>query len=341
MTTCRNGRLILVFAGFVALFAGLAPASLPAADGPSIRFPAAYIESRLLGELVVVETEQARPKIEGDRSARVVLGGSGGEPELAARWKPVAPPGHGFNNEPRYELAAYGLQKLFLEECEYVVPPVVLRAMSPEEHRHYRTDGKPTLRDSPAIVFLLSYWLADVSNRDPWDPARFDSDPRYARAWGNLNILTHLIDHKDSNIGNLLISRHPEDPRVFAVDNDVAFRSEASDVGDAWRRLQVDRLPHATIERLRTISLSQLQQALGVLAEFERRDGLLIPVERAGVNLSPRRGVRVAPDRVQFGLTSLEIRDIMNRIGRLLSEVDRGRIVAVDGGPESLGAACR
>lgn len=31
----------------------------------------------------------------------------------------------------------------------------------------------PTLRNTSSVLFLLSYWLADVTKRDPWDPARF------------------------------------------------------------------------------------------------------------------------------------------------------------------------
>jgi hypothetical protein len=322
----------------LALTASLAAGANPDVD--SIALPVAQIESRLLGPLNVLGSEQARPKIEGDRSARVELAGAEGEPPLSAKWKPVAPPGQGFNNEPRYELAAYQFQKLFLDECEYVVPPVVLRALPLEEYRRERPDGQATLRGTDSALFLLSYWLENVTNRDPWDPDRFRSDPRYARHWGNLNILTHLIDHKDGNIGNLLISEHPDDPRVFAVDNDVAFRSEVSDRGDPWASLQVDRLPAATIERLRRITLDDLERALGVLAEFRIEDGVLVAAE-PGENLQPRAGVRRQEDRVQFGLTTIEIRTLKRRIDRLLMLAGRGRITAVADTAETIGLACR
>lgn len=305
----------------------------------SLGFPVAVIEARLAGPLIIMETEQARPKIEGDRSARVVLADPEGGPPLTAKWKPVSAPAHGFNNEPRYELAAYQLQKLFLDECEYVVPPVALRALPLDEYRRTRPDARPTLREASSALFLLSYWLDNVTNRDAWDADRFQADPRYARHWGNLNILTHLIDHKDANIGNLLISQHPEDPRIFAVDNDVAFRSEASDRGDTWKRLQVDRLPAGTLERLRRITLADLERALGVLAEFRVVDGELVAAE-PGENLQQRRGLRTSGDRVQFGLSSAEIGDIKRRVDRLLQQVDRGRITAVESSAETLGSAC-
>lgn len=333
-------RAQLVARAILAACLVAAPLSPAVSATDSMSFPVPYIESRLLGPLTVIDKEQARPKIEGDRSARVVLAGPEGEPPLKAKWKPVGQSAQGFNNEPRYELAAYELQKLFLDECEYVVPPIVLRALPLDEYRRVRTDGEATLRGTSSVLFLLSYWLDDVTNAGTWDPDRFASDPRYARHWGNLNVTTHLIEHKDSNVGNLLISRHPEDPRVFAVDNDVAFGSESSDRGRRWKDLQVDRLPAATVERLRRITRGDLDAALGVVAEFRIEGGVLVPVE-PGANMNPRRGVRSDDDRVQFGLTSAEIRNVMNRIERLLKQVERGRVSAVGDSAESLGHACR
>lgn len=339
MNTNRIESSLLAGALLAACLA-IAPPSLAETVTDSITLPVSAIEARLRGPLDVIESEQARPAIEGDRSMRVVLAGGEGEPPMAARWKPVASPGQGFNNEPRYELAAYELQRLFLDECEYVVPPVVLRAMSIDEYKRDRPGGQVGLRGTSSALFMLSYWLEDISNRDPWDRERFNSDPVYARHWGNLNILTHLIDHKDANIGNLLISKHPEDPRVFAVDNDVAFKSEPSDRGDTWKNLQVDRLPAKTIERLRQITRDDLERALGVVAEFEIVDGLLVAVEPTG-NMNQRRGVDTTKTRAQFGLNSAEINDIMRRIERIVSGVDSGRITAVADSPESFGRACR
>jgi hypothetical protein len=333
-------RQFFLLAGLAGALLAAAPTASPAAAEGNFAYSVAYIEARLHAPVAVHGAEQARPEIAGDRSARVTLAGEDGESGMDVHWKPVAPPGRGFNNEPRYELAAYRLQTLFLDECEYVVPPVVLRSLAVEEYHKLRGYALPaTIRGTNSVLFMLTYWLQNVTNRDPWDPARFAADPRYARHWGNLNILTHLIDHKDANIGNLLISRHADDPRVFAVDNDVAFGSEVSDLGDTWRRLQVDRLPKHTLERLREISRQDLDRELGVVAEFEVVDGLLIPVE-PGANLSPRNAVRRAGNRVQFGLTSAEIGGVMRRIDRLLLQADRGRIQAVGDSAESIGLAC-
>jgi len=184
-------------------------------------------------------------------------------------------------------------------------------------------------------VFLLAMLVLAISARaGEAGPSVLlpitETDPRYARHWGNFNILTTIIDHKDSNTGNALISRHAADPRVFAVDNDVAFDSEKSSRGDDWRILQMNRLPRRTVERLRDLSRRDLNGALGVL----------VPVDSPGSIMSWWQGVRVAGGQVQFGLTDEEIRNTMKRINRLLAQVKRGRITLVDDSPESIGLAC-
>ncbi len=293
----------------------------------NILFPVEYIEQRLLEpEFEILHMERTR-LLEEDRSRRVTLVGQDGEPAMDAHWKPVAPPAHGFNNEPRYELAAYLFQKMFLDEPDLVVPPTVLRAMPIEKYREFRPVRGPTIRGTQSVLFLLSYWIQNlaVDTVDPFDAALFERDEVYARHFANANLLTHLIDHKDGNHGNILVSMDANNRRVFAVDNDVAFRSQVSNLGARWGELHVSRLPASSVERLRTITRQDLERELGVVAEFEVVDGILQPVE-PGPNLSAGRGVRMRDGRVQFGLTQAEIRGLEGRIQRLLREVDRGRI---------------
>jgi hypothetical protein len=313
----------------VAVLAAPAPAAgqQEATADTNIVFPIAYIEQRLQEpELEIIELDRSRP-VEADRARRVVLAGRDGEPPMQVHWKPVAPPGSGFNNEPRYELAAYRFQKMFLAEEEYVVPPAVLRAMPIDEYQDIQAFRRPTIRGTRSVLFLLSYWIQNLSvdTVDPFQPSMFELNPGYHRHFANANLLTHLIDHKDGNHGNLLVSLDGLNTRVFAVDNDVAFRSEVSDRGDRWRELLVKQLPAATVERLRGITREQMDAELGVLAEFQIVDELLVPVE-PGPNAGPRRGVRTGDGRVQFGLTQGEIGDLHNRIRNVLREVDRGRI---------------
>lgn len=243
---------------------------------------------------------------------------------LNVKWATAARGGSRFNNEPRYELAAYELQKLFLDTDEYVVPPTALRAFPIEFVQAEMPDVDPTFREANSVVVLLQYWLNQVTNDGFWDPDRAQADTVYARHIGNFNTLTYLIRHSDSNKGNFLISSALR-PRVFAVDNGVAFRSQESDRGFEWREMRVETLPHRTVERLRALTIEQLHAALGVLADFEVRDGQLVAVER-GANMSENAGIRREDGRIQFGLTAREIRDLDRRRTELLRMVDRGRI---------------
>jgi hypothetical protein len=314
--------------GVAVLWAPAPAAGQQEATGDTnILFPIAYIEQRLREpELEIIELDRSRP-VEADRARRVTLAGRDGEPPMMVHWKPVAPPAQGFNNEPRYELAAYHFQKLFLDEHEYVVPPSVLRAMPIDDYQDVQAFRHPTIRGTRSVLFLLSYWIQNlhVDTVDPYRPEMFALNEGYERHFANANLLTHLIDHKDSNHGNVLVSRDGLNMRVFVVDSDVAFRSPVSDRGERWRTLHVNRLPASTVERLRTITREMLDAELGVLAEFRIVDDLLEPVE-PGPNAGPRRGVRTGDGRVQFGLTQGEIGDLHNRIRTLLREVDRGRI---------------
>jgi hypothetical protein len=235
-----------------------------------------------------------------------------------------------FNNRPRYDLAAYELQKLFLEPAEYVVPPTALRTMPVAELLPYASQARPTFRDSDEVVVVLQYWLQEVKVvADVFDAARFASDPGYARHVGQLNLLTYLIEHGDANVGNFLVSRAEVAPRVFAVDNGVAFAFNESDRSDAWRYLRVPALPADTVARLRSLTLDELQQRLGVLAQWRLEGGRWI-AEPQGSNLAPQRGVRRDDNVVQFGLTKSEIAQVDRRRMLLLEQVDAGRVRLVE-----------
>jgi hypothetical protein len=142
---------------------------------------------------------------------------------------------------------------------------------------------------------------------------------------GNLNILSYLIRHSDSNVGNFLVSVDTGNPRAFAVDNGVAFGSSESARGTAWREIRVPSIPAASVERLRAITEEDLELALGVLLQFEIREGVVVPVP-PGENLRTFQGVRRDDDVIQFGLTENEIAATYDRLERLLRDVDRGRV---------------
>jgi hypothetical protein len=313
------------FSTILALLAGsLASAPAPAAaqDFNFVR-PIPEIEQRLREEhFQIVDYRGSRAP--GDRTNRVVLT-FGDSVMLLAKWANAAPGASAFNNEPRYDVAAYEIQKLFLDPDDYVVPPTVLRTF-PLPYVEIQTPGvQRTFSDAASVLVVLQYWLTGVSPDNYWDQRRAQDDTLYARHIGNFNVLTYLIRHQDSNIGNYLISQFQENPRVFAVDNGLAFASEASNRGMEWRNMRVRRLPQNTVARLRSITREDLDRALAVLAEFEIRNGHLVAVP-VGENIAPGRGVRRSGNRVQIGLNRSEIGAVESRLRSLINQVDRGRI---------------
>jgi len=273
----------------------------------------------------IVSAEISRPKAKGDITLKAEVSFAG-KPPYRIKLRKAEPGAEEFNNRPRYDLAAYELQKLFLDPAEYVVPPTALRMVPLAGFQNYSPDVRPTFRGSDQVLAVLQYWLNEVKViEDVYDPSRFAADPVYARHIGQLNILTFLIEHGDSNAGNFLISRAPEGARVFSIDNGVAFAHNESDRGELWKALRVDRLPADAVQRLRTLSEQDLETRLAVLAQWELRDGQYVAVPTGG-NVAKYRGVRLEDHVVQLGLTGNELRRIWRQRERLLKEVDNGKI---------------
>lgn len=261
-------------------------------------------------------------RFENDRTDRGTLVFGDGT-SMMAQLAAAPRGGETFNNVPRYELAAYEVQKLFLEDPEYVVPPTAMRAFPLDWYRERDGDAEATFSGASSVVVLIQVWVNFVTDENVWDDDRFEADSAYARNWANLNLFTYLIRHSDSNTANLLVSTLGTNPRVFAVDNGVAFNSIDSDRGTRWRSLLVDRFPASTVARLRGLTEERLHEALGVMVQWVVEDGELVPVEPTE-NINPRQGVRDRNDVIQFGLTRDEIEDIWYRIEVFLSGVDNG-----------------
>ena len=319
------------------LFATAVTAAAPAASsGQDANFllPVDQIETLLReGALEIISVTPSRG-LPAERTYQVTVKAGEGQ-MLQMKYAPARPGADEFNNRPRYELAAYEFQKLFLDPAEYVVPPTVGRCFPLDEIRAVLAMAPSAdLIDPPVPTFdgwnmgvvVLQYWLWNIEVPDPRD---LDDDDRladqvYERHAGNFNLLTHLIRHGDSNQGNFLLSTDPQNPRVFSVDNGVAFSSEESDRGYYWRDLRLDRYPRESIDRLRAYTLEDLYARLGVVAQFEIRGAAFVQTE-PGENLDPNDGVRRSDSVVQFGLTASEIRSIHDRITRLIGWVDDGR----------------
>jgi len=312
-----SAAALLVVAGAL-----LVPPHAVRAQSMNFALPIPEIEARLhTGEFSILDWRGSRKP--EDRTQRVVLQFEDSV-LLIAKWASAPRGGGRFNNEPRYEVAAYEIQKLFLDESDFVVPPTIIRAFPLTFVTEHMPDQRATFSEAPlSAVVALQYWLLNVQATQFWHPRRAESDTLYAMRIANFNILTHLIGHMDGNTGNFLWSTEA-DPHVFSVDNGVSFRSEPSDRSLEWKDMNVRRLPRATIERLAEVTLEDLEAALGVLVEYEIRDGALVEVER-GPNLNRNSGVRRKDDRIQFGLTGREIRDVDSRLRRLVRDANGSR----------------
>jgi len=304
----------------------LAVAATVAAQDVNIPRPADEIERELASApFVITAAEISRPKAKGDITLKAEVS-FGGAPSYRVKLRRAEPGAEDFNNRPRYDLAAYELQKLFLDPAEYVVPPTALRMMPLADVQPHSPEAKPTFKGSDDVLVVLQYWLNEVKViADVYSPERFAADPEYARHIGQLNVLTFLIEHGDSNVGNFLISRAETGPRVFSIDNGVAFEFNESDRGQLWMKMRVDRLPADTVQRLRRVTLEELHRRLGVLAQWQLQDGRWVAMT-PGDNLAPGRGVRKEDGIVQLGLREADIDQVWRQLGRLLEQVDDGKI---------------
>jgi len=310
-----------------ALLLGLAATA--AAQDSNITQPIADLERLLAAEpLVITRAEISRPTAQGDITLRADVS-FGGAPPLRVKLRKAEPGADNFNNVPRYDLAAYELQKLFLDPAEFVVPPTTLRFVARADFAKHQPDLARTFSAADQVLAVVQYWLADIASpADVYNAARFDADPRYARHIGQMNVLTHLIEHRDANLGNFLIGKAETGARVFSIDHGVAFASADSDRGEAWKDIRVNRLPADTVARLRTITLPLLEQRLGVLAQWRLEGDRFVPVT-LGPNLSERRGVRRTDKDLQMGLTGKEISSVHWLLTRLLKRIDAGDIAVV------------
>jgi hypothetical protein len=304
----------------------LAWAAVAPAQDANITLPVPEIERMMAApELTIVSAEISRPKAKGDITLKADISFEG-QPPVRFKLRKAEPGADTFNNVPRYDMAAYELQKLFLDPNEYVVPPTALRFVSLAEFSKYSPGVERTFPGADQVLAVVQYWLQEVKViADVYNAETFATDPVYARHIGQLNILTDLIDHSDSNAGNFLISRTTPGARVFSIDNGVAFASEESDRGKLWKDLRVDRLPADAVERLRKITPEVLQQTLGVVGQWQLQDGKYVPVPK-GENLSPNQGVRREGEVLQMGLKKSEVSRIARALKSLLKKIDDGEV---------------
>ena len=306
------------------LAAAVLPLRVLASQDVNIAMHAPRVET-LLRDSAFRPVASEGSRFKGDRTEHVLLAFNDST-AIEVKWAVAPKGGEAFNNQPRYEAAAYELQKLFLDERDYVVPPTVLR-MVPQSvfAASAGLKGDPTFEGGQSVLVALQYWTAGVTSDDVFNPKRADRDSVYARHLGDLNILTYLIRHRDANKGNMLISADTANPRLFAVDNGVAFDSPPSNRGADWQFMRVKRVSAGTAARLRSITDSSLTAVLGVVAQFERRGDDYVATA-LGPNLDKNEGVRRKEATLQLGLTTAEIDGVRDRLKELVKEIEKGKI---------------
>ncbi|HYD50040.1 MAG TPA: hypothetical protein VEB21_16905 [Terriglobales bacterium] len=248
--------------------------------------------------------------------------------KLKVKWKQAPKGGDGWNNSPRLEVAAYQIQRMFLDPDDHVVPPVCGRCVPFKTYQAVDDDHEANLPEGQCVFGSFSAWLQNVRQPDrAYDPKRFSRDPAYARHFAHLNLLTYLISQHDARGNNFLMSTDPQNPQIFSIDNGISF--------DVWfynwfawhlNEIRVGGLEHGAIERLRQVTQAQLD-ALGVVEQFEREpDGIYRRVA-VGANLNPMEGARLSGTTFQYGLTEVEIGALSQRLRHLLRRIDAGELV--------------
>ncbi len=307
-----------------------APANRPAAAASYPNWPVspdeamALVKTRSYDIRVVKRTEAGTGGAEKFTVAFAHL-----EENLNFKVKRVPPDLDGINNSPRRELAAYAVQRLFLDAEDYVVPTTAVRCSPIERWLEYHTDGDPQLPDSNCILLATALWLRDVAVPERvYDKERFVEDPVYARYLADFNLFAYLIDHRDGRSGNFLVSQDEGRRQVFAIDNGISFGPIWPFYNwfvPNWNVLRVAALRADSVDRLREIRREHLDSLL-VVQEM-RDDGTGHYVDaKPGPPLDERGGAVSRDGVVQFGLKAGEIEDLWFRIRNVVERVDQGEI---------------
>ena len=298
---------------------------------PNWQFPPHELESTVYDRALAgkLHTEEAKRTARGTTGALVLvtLDEVSGK-DIKWKFKKNVPGRvDSFNTSPRKEFAAYEVQKLFLDPEDYVVPTVLPICITRERYLNVAGYAAPTLEGTDCILGLGSIWMENVTVPDTlYDESRFLEDPTYAYYMSNFNILTYLIEHRDPRVGQFLVSKDDKRRQVFSIDNGISFGFWPYNILlRQWAEIQLPALRKDSIERLREIQRQDLD-FLGVIAQFELGENLVLKPVPVGKNLDPKTGAKYKDGTLQFGLTTSEIDDLWERIQTLIAEVDSGNI---------------
>ena len=248
--------------------------------------------------------------------------------DLPVKWAP-APKGtlDEWNASPRKELAAFAIQRWFLDPDEWLVPPTAMRCVPVATYPHGSETIEPTVEGTRCVLGLLAAWLQHVEPVTVlYDAERFARDRAYAEHVADFNLFAYLIEHRDARSSNILVTKDAVGQRIYAVDNGIAFGNLVWNyLVVNWDVLRVPALRRASIDRLRRVKRADLDALLVVRELRSDKKGVLQPT-RPGPPFDPAVGARVREGRVQLGLTATEVDGVAARLKQLLARVDAGEI---------------
>ena len=232
-----------------------------------------------------------------------------------------------FNTSPRKEIAAYNVQKFFLDPEDYVVPTALPVCIPRDRFMKRGGYAAATLEGTDCVLGLASIWMKDVTIPDTlYDESRFLKDPTYAYFMSNFNLLTYLIQHRDGRVGQFLVAKDDKRRQVFSIDNGISFGFWPYNFFiEQWENIYVPALRKNSIERLRTIQRQDLD-FLAVIVQFELDENLVLKPVPVGKNLNPKEGAKYIDGTLQYGLSKSEIDAVWDRIQNVIAEVDAGTI---------------
>ncbi len=250
-----------------------------------------------------------------------------------AKWRPQS--SAGFINEPRKELAAYAVQKLFLDPSAYVVPPTAAHCFPLSQYRRFVPQAEASFLHTDCVFGFVSYWLENVHTVESaededlidgddsiWDPERFETDRVYRSSVARANLLTYAINHGDMHELQFLVEPTPKGLRAYVVDNSIAFLSIKNPMllfREDWSELQVPAVPTITLSRLRALSAADYG-SLATIARFEQRGKSLYQVMHPPPGDEEPTAISWNGSELRVGLTQKEIDLVRARLANLLRD---------------------
>jgi hypothetical protein len=276
----------------------------------------------------IISEEGAGAGVTGAR--KVVIHVDAHDQDVQLKTKNFPPFLDGVNNSPRRELAAYAIQRVFLDPVDYVVPTFGVRCVPLEVWERRNTGSPARIAGTECALVAYAFWLRNVTLPELlYDEQRFLTDGRYAYNLANFNLLTYLVGHHDQRLGNVLVSTDPDNRRVFAIDNGVSFDPFFFNwffpPNFAWREMRVPAIPRNAVNRLRKLTEEDLER-FGVILQLEADQDGILRIEEPGESIDEDEGVSVRGTTLQIGLTEGEIEAIWERIEDLLEDIDDGKL---------------